>query len=90
MIISSDLEFFQECIAVERKVQIFLGYVKMQFHFHNKQIVLTPYNLLVRQLQEYVVQLWSPVLPKAIELLERLQGKAAELIPSLRHKGCEQ
>ena len=89
VLISSDLKFSKQCTEVEKKAQRLLGYIKRQFQFRNKEIVLTLYNSLIRPHLEYAVQFWSPTLRKDIERLERVQARATKLIPSIRHRGYE-
>ena len=86
VLISSDLKFSKQCIEAEKKAQRMLGYIKRQFGYRNKEIVLTLYNSLVRPHLEYAVQFWCPSYRKDIERLERVQARATKLIPSLRHK----
>ena len=86
VVISSDLKFSKQCIEAEKKAQRILGYIKRQFGFRNKEIVLSLYNSLVRPHLEYAVQFWSPSLRKDVARLERVQARATKLIPSLRHK----
>ena len=86
VVISSDLKFSKQCIEAEKKAQRILGYIKRQFGFRNKEIVLSLYNSLVRPHLEYAVQSWSPSLRKDISRLERVQARATKLIPSIRHK----
>ena len=89
VLISSDLKFSKQCIEVEKKAQKLLGYIKRQFKYRNKEIVLTLYNALIRPLLEYAVQFWSPALRKDIERLEKVQARATKLIPSLRRLSYE-
>lgn len=85
VVITSDLKFSKQCIAVEKKAQKLLGYIKRQFGYRNKEIVLSLYNSLVRPHLEYAVQFWSPSYRKDITRLERVQARATKLIPELRH-----
>ena len=87
--ITSDLKFSKQCIEAEKKAQRMLGYVKRQFGYRNKEIVLTLYNSLIRPHLEYAVQFWSPSLRKDIIRLERVQARATKLIPSIRHLSYE-
>lgn len=89
VLISNDLKFSKQCIEVEKKAQKLLGYIKRQFSYRNKEIVLSLYNALVRPQLEYAVQFWSPSLRKDIDRLERVQARATKLIPSLRNKGYQ-
>ena len=84
IVISSDLKFSKQCIEVSKKSQRMLGYIRRQFGFGNKEIVLTLYNSLVRPHLEYAVQFWCPF-RKDIIRLERVQARATKLIPSIRH-----
>ena len=90
VVISNDLKFSKQCIEAEKKAQRMLGYIKRQFGFRNKEIVLTLYNSLVRPHLEYAVQFWCPSLRKDITRLERVQARATKLIPSVRHKSYEE
>ena len=85
VVITSDLKFSKQCIAVEKKAQKLLGYIKRQFSYRNKEIVLSLYNSLVRPHLEYAVQFWSPSYRKDIRRLERIQARATKLVPELRH-----
>ena len=85
VVITNDLKFSKQCIAVEKKAQKLLGYIKRQFGYRNKEIVLSLYNSLVRPQLEYAVQFWSPSYRKDITRLERVQARATKLIPELRH-----
>ena len=85
VVISSDLKFSKQCIEAEKKAQKILGYIKRQFGFRNREIVLSLYNSLVRPHLEYAVQFWCPSFRKDIARLERVQRRATRLIPELRH-----
>ena len=89
VVISNDLKFSKQCIEAEKKAQRMLGYIKRQFGFRNKEIVLTLYNSLVRPHLEYAVQFWCPSFRKDIIRLERVQARATKLIPSIRHLSYE-
>ena len=87
--ITSDLKFSKQCIEAEKKAQRMLGYIKRQFGYRNKEIVLCLYNSLVRPHLEYAVQFWCPSFRKDITRLERVQARATKLIPSIRHMRYE-
>ena len=89
VLISSDLKFSKQCIQVENKAQRLLGYIRRQFRYRNKEIVLSLYNSLVRPHLEYAVQFWSPSLREDVQRLERVQARATKLIPSIRHMSYE-
>ena len=85
VLISSDLKCTKQCIEVEKKAQRLLGYIRRQFRYRNKEIVLLLYKSLVRPHLEYAVQFWSPDLRKDVDRLERVQRRATKLVPSIRH-----
>ncbi len=67
-----------------------LGFIKRNFSFKNKDIILPLYNSLVRLHLEHAVQFWSPHLAKDIAKLEAVQRRATKVIPSLRNKSYEE
>ena len=89
VVISSDLKFSKQCLEAEKKAQRMLGYIKRQFGFRNKEIVLSLYNSLVRPHLEYAVQFWCPSQRGDIDRLERVQRRATKLIPSIRNRSYE-
>ena len=89
VIITNDMKSSKQCIAVEKKAQKILGYIKRQFTTRKEETILTLYNALVRPHLEYAVQFWSPSQRKDIERLERVQARATKLIPSIRHISYE-
>ena len=89
IIISKDLKFTKHSLKVEKKAQKLIGYIKRQFKYRNKEIVLQLYTALVRPHLEYAVQFWAPSLQKDIDRLEAVQARATKLIPALRHFGYQ-
>lgn len=89
VLISKDLKFSSQCIQVEKRANKLLGYIKRQFRYKNKEIVLTLYNALVRPILEYAVQFWAPTLVKDVERLERVQARATKMIPEVRGMGYQ-
>ena len=87
VIISNDLKFTNQTIKVEKKAQKLIGYIKRQFSYRNKEMVLQLYTSLVRPHLEYAVQFWSPSLRKDIDRLEAVQARATKLVPSIRQFG---
>ncbi len=88
--IKSSLKFSQQCKEAAGKANRMLGFIKRNFFFKNKDIILPLYNSLVRSHLEYAVQFWSPHLAKAIAKLEAVQRRATKMIPSLRNKSYEE
>ncbi len=85
----TNLIFSQQCKDAEGKANRMLGFIKRNFSFKNKDIILPLYNSLVRPYLEYAVQFWSPHLAKNIAKLEAVQSRATKRIPSLRNKSYD-
>ncbi len=70
---------------MEKKCNRLLGYIKRQFQYRNKKIVVTLYNSHGLPHLQYCIQFWSPSLIKDINRLEKIQARATRLIPKIRH-----
>ncbi len=62
--IASNLKFFQQCKEAGGKANRMLGFIKRNFSFKNKDIILLLYKSLFRPHLEYAVQFWSPHLAR--------------------------
>ncbi len=67
--ITSNLKFAKHCKVVANKAKIMLGFIKRNFSFQNKVVILPLFNSLVRPRLEHVVQFWSPHIAKDIAKL---------------------
>ncbi len=85
-----NLKFSQQCKEAAGTANRILGFIKRNFSFKHKDIILSLYNSLVRLHLEYVVQFWSPHLAKDITKLEVVQCRATKMFPSLRNKSNEE
>ncbi len=54
--IASNLKFSQQCVDAANKANRMLGFIKRNFSFKNKDVILALYTSLVRPHLEYVVQ----------------------------------
>ncbi len=89
--ITSSLKFSQQWKDAAGKANRMLSFMKRNFSFKNKDIILPLYNSLVRPHLEYAVQFWSPHLAnKDIAKSEAVQRRATKMIPSLRNKSYEE
>ena len=90
VVITTDLKSSAQCIAVERKAQKILGYIKWVFLYGNKQTVLVLYGALVRPLLEYGAQFWSLIRRVDVQrLFRRCNPWATKLVPLMRRKGYQ-
>ena len=88
--VESNLKFSKQCKEAAGKANRMLGFIKRNFSFKSKDIILPLYNSLVRPHLEYAVQFWSPHYEKDIAKLESVQRRATKMIPSLRNKSYEE
>ncbi len=88
--ISKNLKFSQHCNEAAKKANRILGFVKRNFTYKSKDIILPLYISLVRPHLEYAIQFWAPHLRKDILKLESVQRRATKLIPSLHNKPYEE
>ncbi len=86
--ITSNLKFSQQCKEAAGKANRMLGFIKRNFSFRNKDIILSLYNSLVRPHLECAVQFWSPHLAKDTAKIRSCP--ATKMIPSLRNKSYEE
>ncbi len=57
--IASNLKFLQQCVDAANIANRMLGFIKRNFSFKNKDVILPLYTSLVRPHLEYAVQFWS-------------------------------
>ncbi len=86
----SNLKVSHQCKEAAGKANRMLGFIKGNFSFKNKNIILPLYNSLVRPHLEYAVQFWSPHLAKDMAKLKVVQRRATKMIPSFRDKSYEE
>jgi ribonucleases P/MRP protein subunit RPP40 len=82
--ITSDLKPSRQCQKSAAKARGIIGMVRRNFRRLTRRDFRLIYKTYVRPHLEYCIQAWSPHLRKDIELLERVQRSATELVPDLR------
>jgi ribonuclease P/MRP protein subunit RPP40 len=90
--VQHDLKWGNQCLKVVKTANRMLGMIKRNFDCLSKEVVLPLYKSLVRPVRphlEFGVQAWRPYLRKNIDLLEGVQRRATEMIPSLTFKSYE-
>ncbi len=90
--ISSDLKHANHLKKKEayNKANTIFRFISRNFEYKTPGVMLSLYNSVVRLHLEYVIQFWSPIYIKDIELLERIQRRASKMIPPLRALAYEE
>ena len=82
--IDTKLKFSQHIQSKVNKANRVLGCLKHTFKFLNKEVFTLLYKALVRPHLEYASCVWSPLLKRDQDAIERIQRRATKLVPELR------
>ena len=89
VLIDEKLNMSQQC-APAAQVNCIQDFNKRSVTSRLREVMLLPlYSALLRPYLEYCVQFWGPQYKKDMELLERVQTRATEMIRRLEHLPCE-
>ena len=85
VIVSDDLKWDKQCVAVVKKANKLLGMIKRDFIDRSKATILALYKSLIRPHLEYCIQVWNLYLAKDIKLIEGVQRRATKLVHGIEN-----
>ena len=88
VVVSDSLKPSAQCAKAAKKANAILGQMSRAFHYRDETFV-SLYKTYVRHHLEFAVQAWSPWFKKDIELLERVQRRAINMVRGLKATSYE-
>ena len=84
------LTFSKHAAMVANKANRMVGIIRRTFDYLDEDMLKVLYKSLIRPHLEYANCIWSPMLHKDIQLIERVQRRATKLTPGLREMSYEE
>ena len=89
VLVHSSLKPSKHCLDISRKANGVLGTISRSFHYRDRYVFLNLYKTHVRCLLEYCSPAWSPSSQADIEVIEKVQRRAVNMISGLNSSTYE-
>ena len=89
VMVSNTLKPTSQCVKAAKKANSILGQMSRSFHYRDKYTWIRLYKVYVRPHLEFAVQAWSPWFVKDIDLLEKVQQRAVNMVMGLASTSYE-
>ncbi|GAB0185794.1 hypothetical protein GRJ2_001044700 [Grus japonensis] len=89
MLVDEKLNMSRRCALPAQKANRVPGCIKRGVTSRSREVILPLPSAMVRPHLEYCVQIWGPQYRRDMELLERVQRRATEMIRGLEHLSYE-
>ena len=79
----------EQCAIATATGKQIIGLIRRNIVYNEKELIIPLYKTIVRSHLEYCIQAWRPYRKKDIDILERQQRRATEIIQKLRNISYE-
>jgi len=90
LLVDEELDMNQQCVLKAQKANCLLGCIESSVTSRLREVTLDFCSALARPHLESCIQLWSPQHKKDVDLLERVQRRATNMITGLEHLSYEE